>query len=71
MKSCLRRSQVASAIAYLHDRGIGHRAVTAANVLLMNRDTADPVAKLSNFSACSSRRHAMDARKDVAGLALS
>jgi hypothetical protein len=45
--------QISSALSYMHDRGICHRAIEAESVLFLRGGVVlDPVVKLSNFSKC-------------------
>ena len=45
-------SQVSSAVAYLHEKGLCLRGVNVENVVLMSEILADPIAKLSRLSTC-------------------
>ena len=64
--------QIASAVAYLHDRGICHCEVEARNVVVMQRQAICPIVKLSNFSQGRNQFHSFSWHriKDTADLAV-
>jgi serine/threonine protein kinase len=59
-------AQIASAVKYLHRRGVCHGAIDAENVLLLHGSELDPLAKLSNFSCCTrDTQQSQAARMDI------
>lgn len=65
--ACLLGSEIASGLAYAHERGVLHRDIKPANVLL----TAEATPKLADFNVSYNGGHAEEDPKDAFGGSLA